>query len=107
MVRARGTLARRSYDVRCGGEVGEDAAVLTGRPYQRMVPRRGLEPPRPCERQHLKLVRLPIPPPGHVGEQVGRRGELGGLATLVNAQASGQWGRAFGPRKSREFEWTA
>src|SRR3954470_666995 len=31
----------------------------------KMVPRRGLEPPRPCERQHLKLVRLPIPPPGH------------------------------------------
>jgi site-specific DNA recombinase len=30
-----------------------------------MVPRRGLEPPRPCERQHLKLVRLPIPPSGH------------------------------------------
>ena len=30
-----------------------------------LVPRRGLEPPRPCERQHLKLVRLPIPPPGH------------------------------------------
>jgi Na+/H+ antiporter NhaD/arsenite permease-like protein len=30
-----------------------------------VVPRRGLEPPRPCERQHLKLVRLPIPPPGH------------------------------------------
>jgi site-specific DNA recombinase len=35
-----------------------------------MVPRRGLEPPRPCERQHLKLVRLPIPPSGH-----GVRGE--------------------------------
>ena len=31
-----------------------------------LVPRRGLEPPRPCERQHLKLVRLPIPPPGHI-----------------------------------------
>jgi hypothetical protein len=30
-----------------------------------LVPRRGLEPPRPCERQHLKLVRLPIPPSGH------------------------------------------
>ena len=29
-----------------------------------MVPRGGLEPPRPCERQHLKLVRLPIPPSG-------------------------------------------
>ena len=34
-----------------------------------MVPRRGLEPPRPCERQHLKLVRLPIPPSGHGDEQ--------------------------------------
>ena len=40
-----------------------------------MVPRRGLEPPRPCERQHLKLVRLPIPPPGHLGH-FGRRRRL-------------------------------
>ncbi len=32
---------------------------------KQLVPRRGLEPPRPCERQHLKLVRLPIPPSGH------------------------------------------
>ncbi len=32
---------------------------------RKMVPGRGLEPPRPCERQHLKLVRLPIPPSGH------------------------------------------
>jgi hypothetical protein len=31
-----------------------------------LVPGRGLEPPRPCERQHLKLVRLPIPPSGHM-----------------------------------------
>jgi hypothetical protein len=31
-----------------------------------MVPGRGLEPPRRCQRQHLKLVRLPIPPSGHV-----------------------------------------
>ena len=30
-----------------------------------MVPGRGLEPPRRCQRQHLKLVRLPIPPSGH------------------------------------------
>src|SRR5690606_23124555 len=29
------------------------------------VPRRGFEPPRPCERYHLKVVRLPVPPPGH------------------------------------------
>src|ERR1041384_2566106 len=46
-----------------------------------LVPRRGLEPPRPCERQHLKLVRLPIPPPGH---GVGGR-ELGAGRALVNA----------------------
>ena len=32
---------------------------------EQMVPRRGLEPPRPCERRHLKTVRLPIPPSGH------------------------------------------
>jgi hypothetical protein len=30
-----------------------------------MVPRRGLEPPRPYGHQHLKLARLPIPPSGH------------------------------------------
>ena len=55
-----------------------------------MVPRRGLEPPRPCERQHLKLVRLPIPPPGHSeGISCGRRRRLEGggcqPARLVNA----------------------
>ena len=33
-------------------------SIVTG------VPRRGLEPPRPCDRQTLNLVRLPIPPPG-------------------------------------------
>lgn len=31
----------------------------------KMVPRKGLEPPQPYDRQHLKLVRLPISPPGH------------------------------------------
>jgi hypothetical protein len=31
-----------------------------------MVPGRGLEPPRRYQRQHLKLVRLPIPPSGHL-----------------------------------------
>ena len=31
-----------------------------------VVPMRGLEPPHPCEYQHLKLARLPIPPHGHV-----------------------------------------
>ena len=50
-----------------------------------MVPRRGLEPPRPCERQHLKLVRLPIPPSGHgVG---GRRyGVVAGLSTAIGVE---------------------
>src|SRR4051812_33990380 len=28
------------------------------------MPRRGLEPPCPCGRYHLKVVRLPISPPG-------------------------------------------
>jgi len=30
------------------------------------VPRTGIEPAHPCERQILSLLRLPIPPPGHV-----------------------------------------
>ena len=30
-----------------------------------MVPRRGLEPPRPYGHMHLKHARLPIPPPRH------------------------------------------
>ena len=48
------------------------------------MPRRGLEPPRPCERQHLKLVRLPIPPPGH------GRDELESAASLVNYVSCGR-----------------
>ena len=31
-----------------------------------MVRKGGLEPPRSCDRQPLKLVRLPIPPLPHV-----------------------------------------
>ena len=34
-----------------------------------MVPRRGLEPPRPYGHWHLKPARLPIPPPGQVNER--------------------------------------
>ena len=33
-----------------------------------MVRKGGLEPPRPCDRQPLKLVRLPIPPLPHERE---------------------------------------
>ncbi len=32
-----------------------------------LVRRRGLEPPSPCGRYHLKVVRLPISPPARVG----------------------------------------
>ncbi len=30
------------------------------------VPRTGIEPAHPCERQILSLLRLPIPPSGHL-----------------------------------------
>jgi hypothetical protein len=36
------------------------------------VPRAGLEPARPCGRDILSVVRMPIPPPGPVGEAVFR-----------------------------------
>ena len=29
-----------------------------------MVPREGFEPSIPCGRYHLKVVRMPVPPPG-------------------------------------------
>ena len=32
-----------------------------------MVRKGGFEPPRSCERQPLKLVRLPVPPLPHLG----------------------------------------
>ena len=48
----------------------------------KLVPRRGLEPPRPCERQHLKLVRLPIPPPGHRGLSFWQAAALRGAPRL-------------------------
>src|SRR6056297_1580084 len=40
-----------------------------------MVPRRGLEPPRPNGHWHLKPARLPIPPPRHKKEVAEARGE--------------------------------
>ena len=36
-----------------------------------MVPRRGLEPPRPNGHWHLKPARLPIPPSGHINITIG------------------------------------
>jgi uncharacterized protein YbjT (DUF2867 family) len=51
------------------------------------VPGRGLEPPRPCERQHLKLVRLPIPPSGHVGKV----GAIRGAVVPCQHQSGAAW----------------
>ncbi len=45
-------------------EQARNVQVLREDP-QRMVPRRGLEPPRGCPHWHLKPARLPIPPPRH------------------------------------------
>ena len=70
-----------------------------------MVPRRGLEPPRPCERQHLKLVRLPIPPPGHGSDHLWQAAALKGrVARLVNARNA----RASAPRhdRARRKSWS-
>ena len=57
-------------------KTGEDIKKLRQilnllQPYRKlkcngMVRIRGLEPPPPCEDQHLKLARLPIPPYPHM-----------------------------------------
>jgi hypothetical protein len=72
----------------------------------KMVPRRGLEPPRPCERQHLKLVRLPIPPSGHGSErQVSR--SPGRMAPIRHGLARVNRGFAFArkPLNRRARVW--
>lgn len=50
---------RENYSPRFAGKRVE--SIRKG--YNRMVPRRGLEPPRGCPHQHLKLACLPISPP--------------------------------------------
>ena len=50
-----------------------------------MVPKKGLEPPHPCEYVDLNHARLPIPPLRH-GEHV-QRGSLNKAATLSLANA--------------------
>src|SRR5437763_13153959 len=56
-----------------------------------VVPRRGLEPPRPCERQHLKLVRLPIPPPGHGASVCWQGAALKGAGAALSISLSNGW----------------
>jgi hypothetical protein len=41
-----------------------------------LVPRTGIEPAQPCDRQILSLLRLPIPPPGPLRTQLRRNIQL-------------------------------
>ena len=61
-----------------------------------MVRKGGLEPPRSCERQPLKLVRLPIPPLPQAGERgTGPREVSTPLSDGArNADASNQYSKA-------------
>src|SRR5262249_50272277 len=71
-----------------------------GRPAQKkqitgvMVPRKGLEPSRPCGHWHLKPARLPIPPPGHrlLGRDRGDPGALGGAFCPEKVRSQGERG---------------
>ena len=47
------------------GTAQQKSRLQTETAFSRHVPKTGLEPAWGCPRQHLKLVRLPIPPPGH------------------------------------------
>src|SRR3546814_16542459 len=57
-------------------------------PDRSLVPRRGLEPPRPCDRQHLKLERLPIPPSG---PGVARKSVVSGKSVSVRGDRGRGW----------------
>ena len=63
------------------------------RSFQRLmlslVPRKGLEPSRPCGHWHLKPARLPIPPPGQGCVASARRGRNGLTRRLSTGVAPG------------------
>ena len=66
MVRITETTNGRSIE-RPFGNISQNVALsLT-------VPRRGLEPPSPCGRYHLKVVRLPISPPGQLRDTINEK----------------------------------
>jgi hypothetical protein len=46
----------------CTGVFSKQKGSTEVEPF--VVPRTGIEPAHPCERQILSLLRLPIPPPG-------------------------------------------
>jgi hypothetical protein len=55
------------YPLRLSNPLSGSSAQRKNLPFRRffaLVPERGFEPPCPCERYHLKVVRLPISPPG-------------------------------------------
>ena len=62
-----GSGTHRRFDANRAANLSADqpSAAQNGR-----MPRKGLEPSQPCDRWHLKPVRLPIPPPGHGGVPV-------------------------------------
>jgi site-specific DNA recombinase len=47
-------------------EENKNGDSLTNRHQSSQVPRTGIEPAHPCERQILSLLRLPIPPSGQL-----------------------------------------
>ena len=58
--RASGSAAHFCKSSRDSGGTGNE------KQKEEMVRKGGLEPPRSCDRQPLKLVRLPIPPLPHI-----------------------------------------
>src|SRR3546814_9194005 len=54
---------------------------------EQMVPRKGLEPSRPCGHWHLKPARLPIPPPGQVCFGAGPLRGVGAACQRVSVRA--------------------
>ncbi|SRR6266849_223578 len=73
-------VARHAKRTSCGSlratQCGERKAGPTFE-IEKLVRQRGLEPPRYCYRQPLKLVRLPVPPLPHKGNASYSSRELG------------------------------
>src|SRR4051794_2008949 len=98
-------LRRDSLRVACRAEAH---AWLDCKRERRLVRKKGLEPSRPCGRQPLKLVRLPIPPlprsegvrrvrcaePGLLLLLYRRRRLLHGLRLLLRGAAANHGARA-------------
>src|ERR1035438_7869581 len=67
-----------------------------------MVPKKGLEPPHPCEYVDLNHARLPIPPLRHE-TQVQHTAERAATLSLANAEPYVKFRRVRTGRKGRSF----